>query len=60
MCLLNRERCMVDKTVFCVMCICLGFVLASLYFEYEVDKTGVLQLDVKTYTCREYKGEMPK
>lgn len=51
---------MVDKTVFCVMCICLGFVLASLYFEYEVDKTGVLQLDVKTYTCREYKGEMPK
>jgi fructose-1,6-bisphosphatase/sedoheptulose 1,7-bisphosphatase-like protein len=49
-----------DKTIFCVMGICLGFVLASVYFEHEIDKTGVLQLDVKTYTCREYKEEMLK
>ena len=49
-----------DKTVFCVMGMCLGFVLASVYFEHEIDKTGVLQLDTKTYVCREYKEEMPK
>lgn len=49
-----------DKTVFCVMGLCLGFVLASVYFEHEIDKTGVLQLDTKTYTCQIYKGEMSK
>ena len=49
-----------DKTVFCVMGMCLGFVLASVYFEHEVDKTGVLQLDAKTYSCQEYKGELSK
>ena len=49
-----------DKAVFCVMGMCLGFVLASVYFEHEIDKTGVLQLDTKTYTCKEYKVEVPK
>ena len=49
-----------DKTVFCVMGYMLGFVLASVYFEHEIDKTGVLQLDVKTYICQEYKGELSK
>ena len=49
-----------DKTVFCVMGYVLGFVLASVYFEHEIDKTGVLQLDVKTYSCQEYKGELSK
>ena len=49
-----------DKTIFSVMGMCLGFVLASVYFEYEVDKTGVLQLDSKTYTCQEYKWELSK
>ena len=49
-----------DKTVFCVMGYVLGFVLASVYFEHEIDKTGVLQLDVKTYSCQEYKVEMQK
>ena len=38
----------------------LGFVLASVYFEHEIDKTGVIQLDVKTYTCQEYKEELSK
>ena len=49
-----------DKAVFCVMGYVLGFVLASVYFEHEIDKTGVIQLDVKTYTCQEYKGELSK
>ena len=49
-----------DKTVFCVMGYVLGFVLASVYFEHEIDKTGVIQLDVKTYTCQEYKEELSK
>ena len=49
-----------DKAVFCVMGYVLGFVLASVYFEHEIDKTGVLQLDTKPYVCREYKEEMPK
>ena len=49
-----------DKAVFCVMGYVLGFVLASVYFEHEIDKTGVLQLDVKTYSCQEYKGELSK
>ena len=49
-----------DKTVFCVMGYVLGFVLASVYFEYQVDKTGVIQLDTKTYACKEYKVEMQK
>ena len=47
-----------DKTVFCVMGYVLGFVLASVYFEYQVDKTGVIQLDAKIYACQEYKGEL--
>jgi len=50
----------VDKTVFCVMGLCLGFVLASVYFEHEIDKTGVLQLDTKTYTCEIYKEDLSK
>ena len=49
-----------DKAVFCVMGYVLGFVLASVYFEHEIDKTGVIQLDVKTYTCQEYKEELSK
>lgn len=49
-----------DKTVFCVMGLCLGFVLASVYFEHEIDKTGVLQLDTKTYTCEIYKEDLSK
>lgn len=49
-----------DKTVFCVMGMCLGFVLASVYFEHEIDKTGVIQLDVKTYTCEIYERETRK
>ena len=49
-----------DKVIFCVMGMCLGFVLSSVYFEHEIDKTGVLQLDVKTYSCQEYKGELSK
>ena len=49
-----------DKAVFCVMGYVLGFVLASVYFEHEIDKTGALQLDAKTYSCQEYKGELSK
>jgi hypothetical protein len=49
-----------EKVIFLVMGLCGGFVSASVYFEYEADKTGVIQLDSKTYSCQEYKGEMPK
>ena len=54
------ERCEMEKVIFLVMGLCVGFVSASVYFEYKVDKTGVLQLDSKTYTCQEYKGELSK
>ena len=37
-----------------------GGAFASWYYEAQIDKTGVLQLDTKTYTCQEYKGEMSK
>ena len=49
-----------DKSIFCVIGFSLGFVLSAVYFEHEIDKTGVLQLDTKTYVCREYKEEMLK
>ena len=49
-----------DKVIFCVMGFSLGFVLSTVYFEHEIDKTGVIQLDTKTYVCREHKEEMPK
>lgn len=49
-----------EKVIFLIMGLCGGFVLASVYFEHEVDKTGVLQLDAKTYSCQEYKGELSK
>jgi hypothetical protein len=46
-----------DKVIFCIMGFALGFVMSAVYFEYEIDKTGGVQLDSKTYTCKEYKGE---
>ena len=43
---------------------CLCFVcgaVADVYFvEKQIDKTGVIQLDAKTYSCQEYKVEMQK
>lgn len=49
-----------EKVIFLIMGLCGGFVFASVYFEYQVDKTGVVHLDAKTYTCEIYKEEMPK
>ena len=46
-----------DKVIFSLVGFALGFVMFAVYFEYEVEKTGVVQLDSKTYTCKEYKGE---
>ena len=46
-----------DKVIFSVMGVALGFILSGVYFEHKIDKTGVVQLDTKTYTCQEYKGE---
>ena len=49
-----------EKVIFLVIGLCVGFVSTSVYFEYKVDKTGVLQLDAKIYSCQEYKGEFSK
>ena len=48
--------------IFAFGCLCFvcGAVAAVYFVEKQIDKTGVIQLDVKTYTCKEYKVEMQK
>ena len=48
--------------IFAFGCICFvcGAVADVYFVEKQIDKTGGIQLDTKTYTCQEYKGEMPK
>ena len=46
--------------VFGCICFVCGAVADVYFVEKQIYKTGVIQLDTKTYTCQEYKGEMPK
>ena len=44
--------------IFAFGCICFvcGLVADAYVVEKQIDKTGVIQLDVKTYTCKESKA----
>ena len=48
--------------IFAFGCICFvcGAVADVYFVEKQIDKTGVIQLDVKTYACHEYKEDMQK
>ena len=46
-----------DKVIYCVVGFSLGLIVFGVYFEHKAETTGVVQLDSKTYTCKEYKGE---
>ena len=48
--------------IFAFGCLCFvcGAVADAYFVEKQIDKTGVIQLDAKTYSCQEYKVEMQK
>ena len=50
----------INQVLLCFVFFVCGLVAEAYVVEKQIDKTGVLQLDNKTYTCQIYKEEMPK
>ena len=50
----------INQVLLCFVFFVCGLVADAYVVEKQIDKTGVIQLDVKTYTCQEYKGELSK
>ena len=50
----------INQVLLCFVFFVCGLVFDAYVVEKQIDKTGVLQLDVKTYSCQEYKGELSK
>ena len=48
----------INQVLLCFVFFVCGLVFDAYVVEKQIDKTGVIQLDVKTYNCQEYKGEL--
>ena len=48
----------INQVLLCFVFFVCGLVADAYVVEKQIDKTGVIQLDVKTYNCQEYKGEL--
>ena len=50
----------INQVLLCFVFFVCGLVADAYVVEKQIDKTGVIQLDAKTYSCQEYKVEMQK
>ena len=50
----------INQVLLCFVFFVCGLVADAYVVEKQIDKTGVIQLDTKTYSCQEYKGELSK
>ena len=50
----------INQVLLCFVFFVCGAVFDAYFVEKQIDKTGVIQLDAKTYTCQEYKEDMQK
>lgn len=50
----------INQVLLCFVFFVCGLVADAYVVEKQIDKTGIVQLDTKTYTCQEHKGEMQK
>ena len=46
----------INQVLLCFVFFVCGLVADAYVVEKQIDKTGVVQLDAKTYSCQEYKG----
>ena len=50
----------INQVLLCFVFFVCGLVADAYVVEKQIDKTGVIQLDTKTYACKEYKVELQK
>ena len=50
----------INQVLLCFVFFVCGLVFDAYVVEKQIDETGVVELDSKTYTCQVYRGEMPK
>ena len=50
----------INQVLLCFVFFVCGLVFDAYVVEKQIDKTGVIQLDSKSYACQEYKGELSK